>query len=244
MAGCLLVGCETAVLPDPNDPNDVSVVQPDVLRNSLKGASDNLNQRLAQREINQRQYDALMAQYANDLLNTTNIEAIPPSRAWEYAEVFRTAKRWKEAATVLKVAVKAAKSQDRRVNDTLRLAQALAYENEVPEAIQTAKKVFDAPAQEKAPILLAVLYEIVPAARNKGKDVDLATLLEDAIEQAQQTLVDPNSDAGKMFLAARPHHVRNAWMTVLDLYSAAGRDDLAQKAMRRMDAMLSGQGRA
>ncbi|HEY0866520.1 MAG TPA: hypothetical protein VGE01_04040 [Fimbriimonas sp.] len=233
LGAAVLAGCQSPTLPDPNDPNDVTVVQPQVLRASLRGAAEALNERLEKGEIDQQRYDQLMAEYAEDLLGQTKIERIPHGQAWEYAEIFRTAQRWQDAEKVLRIAVKAAKNEDRRVNDSLRLAHALAQLNKVPEALEVARSTFDTPAQEKAPILTAVLLEIVPAAKGKGSDMELARLLEDAIGQADQTIVDPDTQPGSAFIAARPHHIRNAWRTVVDLYRAVGREDLAAEAIRR-----------
>jgi predicted negative regulator of RcsB-dependent stress response len=234
LVACLCAfGCQSGTLPDPNDPNDVSVVQPDVLRSSLKGASDALLERMAKGELDRSEFERYMAEYANKLLESTNIQAIPPERAWEYGEVFRTAKRWPEAEKVLRLAVKSAKNEDRRVNDTLRLAHVLAQEGQVAEAVKLARTTFDTPPQEKAPILTAVLLEIVPAGRGKGSDLELAKLLEDAIPQAEQTLVDNKTESGEAFIFARPHHIHNARRTVVELYEDAGRSDLAERAMQR-----------
>lgn len=229
------VGCRTGTLPDPNDPNDVTVVQPDVLRNSLAGAADALNDRLSNGEIGPQDYERYMAMYANQLLANTKLDAVPPNRAWEYAEVFRTAERWNEAEVLLKVAVKAARTEDRRVNDSLRLAQVEAKLNNLPEAIRLARSTFDTKPQEKAPILTAILLEVVPAGEGKGDDVGLAKLLEDAIPQAEQTVVDPKTEAGAAFEFARPHHIRNAWNKVIELYDRSGHHDLALRAMQSED---------
>lgn len=229
----MLAGCQSGTFPDPNDPADVGTLQPEVLMNNLKGASQNLNERKAKGEIDDKAYKRYISEYARKLLASVKIESVPPERYWEYAEVYRTAELWPETEVWARRAVKAAKNQDRRVNDSLHLAQALANLNRVPEAIQVARSVFDTPPNEKAPIITAVLLELVPAASGKGSDIEVAKLLEDAIQQAHQTVVDGNSEAGKMYLMARPHHVNNAWHTVINLYRMAGRDDLADAAAKR-----------
>jgi tetratricopeptide (TPR) repeat protein len=229
-------GCKTGTLPDPNDPNAAGVVQAAVLRNSLDGAADAIFSRVRRREISDAQGRRMLAQYANELLASVKIDKVPPEMAWEYADVFRTARRWKEARQFLEVAVKSAKNEDRRVNDSLRLAETMARMGDVKEALPVVRSTFSAPPQEKAPILIGVLLEFVPAARGKGQDVEVARVLEGAIDQAGKTLVDPNTEAGAAFLFARPQHSNRAWATVIELYQAAGRDDLARQAAERAAA--------
>ncbi len=241
--GCALAGCKTGVLPDPNDPHDVGQVAPDILRQNLESTSDSLNDRVIKGEISDSERRSLIVKRANELVAHLKLEQIEPAKAWEYAEVYRAAQRWKEADALLELAVKNAPSEDRRVNDSLRLAQVKATEGNVPEALRLARSTFDAPVTEKAPILPAVLYEIVPAAKGKGHDVELGKLLEDAIQQHQQVIVDPNTDAGRAFLAARPHHVQVAWETVLELFIQAHRTDLAKEAGQKAQTMMSGNAR-
>ena len=225
-----LAGCHTATLPDPNDPNEVGVVQPDVLRNNLQSVSDNLYARVQKREITDERFQVLMGEYANSLLDSAKMTNVPPDRAWEYADVFRTARRWKEARKYLDIAVKNAKDDDRRVNDSLRLAEAMAHLGEVKPAIAVVRSIFGVPPSEKAPILISTLLEFVPAAEGKGHDAELAQLLLDAIPQAEKTIVDPKSDAGAVYLAARPHHIQNAFLRAVGLYQAAGKPELAKAA--------------
>jgi hypothetical protein len=117
----------------------------------------------------------------------------------------------------LKEAVKYASNPDRKVNDTLRLAQALGKNGKVGEAISTAKAVFGAKDEDAAPILPATLYEIVPATEGKGKNKELAAILKEAIACHMRVKVDAATDAGKFFLAARRHHVNKAEAKVQEL---------------------------
>jgi hypothetical protein len=99
--------------------------------------------------------------------------------------------------------------------------------------------VFSLPAVREdkiLPILMSVLYEIVPEAQGKGRDTDLARLLEDAIPQHKATVVDAGSEAGRAFLLARPLHVHKAWIKIAQLYQAAGKEDLARKAIMSDEA--------
>lgn len=230
----LLGGCQTGTPPDPNDPNEVGSAQPEVLRRNLKYASDALLERQMKGEITDVQFHEMLTQYAKDLLGKLKLESIDPKKAWEYADVYRTAQDWRTTEALLRIAVKAAKDEDRRVVDRLRLAQALAHLDRVKEAIAMARTTFDGPSEGKAPILIAVLFDVVPPARGKGFDLQLAKLLEDAIQQTQETKVNPDSEGGRLFLQARPHHVRNAWGMVVELYVTAGRRDLADKATAKM----------
>lgn len=239
--GMVLAGCQTRTLDDPNDVKAAGVLAPDVIRRQLKGTSDMLLERMANGEITDDQFKELIAKRANELLENLPIDKIDPSRAWEYGEVLRTAKRWEQAKQALEIAVKHAeenKDEDRRVNDILRLAHAQAMLGEVPQAFKTARRAFNAAPEASAPILLAVLLEITPAAKGKGHDEELAQLLEEAIGKHMNTVVDPNSESGVAFLAARRVHVRNAWRTIIELYSKSGNDAKARSAIERSEAMV------
>jgi hypothetical protein len=228
-------GCQTPTLPDPNDPKAVGTLAPDVLRNLLKGAATQFFSRVQSGEITDQEAQDFLASYANELLDSVKLENIPKDKAWEYAEVLITAKRWQQAEKFLVVAVESATAQDRRVNDSLRLARVQGMLGKVDSAIQVAKSVFNAPPADKAPILTAVYFEIVPAVEGKGKDMELARLLEDAIEQSYQTKVDPTTEAGMKYLAAQPFHVRYAWRKLISLYDNAGKPDLAAEAVKRSE---------
>jgi hypothetical protein len=227
----LLSGCHFTTFSDPNDPNSAGELQPEVLRRQVKGASDALYARVLSGEITEPRYRELLTDYTDNLLKSTDIEGISPAKAWEYAEVFRTAQQWKAAEALFRIAVKAAKDDDRRVNDTLKFAEAIAHLGRVSEAIAAARKTFDAPPQFKAPILYGVLYEIAPAAQGKKKDAEVARLLEDAIRQSDLTEVDRNSEAGQAFLTALPHHQRNARQLAATLYLNAGKPDDAERVL-------------
>jgi tetratricopeptide (TPR) repeat protein len=249
----LLVGCffwfsnslsHVGTPSDPNDPRQAGILTPEVLRRLIAGASDSLLERVRSGEITDAQYKDFLAKAAQEYLSKVPIDRIPPARAWEYGEIYITARRWPDARKALEIAVKAAKNEDRRVNDNLRLARVLAEMGEVEQAIKTARSVFDTNDNAAAPILPATLLEIVPAGAGKGKDPELAALLEEAIKCEMRTIVDPNSQPGKDFLLARPFHVRNAWKKIVELYQNVGLTDEARAAERRGDEMTSKQVRA
>ncbi|MBN9500323.1 MAG: hypothetical protein BGO01_18710 [Armatimonadetes bacterium 55-13] len=236
-----LVGCKTGTLPDPNDPAEAGILAPEVIRRQLKGASDSLLERVAKRQITDAEFHDLMAKRANELLNDLPMDKIDADQAWEYAEVLRTAKHWDQAEKMLKIAVDFAiktKNEDRRINDTLRLAHAQAMQGKVEEGIKTAERVMDASPTGSAPILPAVLLEITPAAEGKGHDLELAKLLEDAIAKHMATKVDLKTQGGTDFILARPHHVRNAWGKVVQLYARSGKEKEATEALKRAEEML------
>ncbi|MFQ3677551.1 MAG: hypothetical protein SNJ74_06390 [Fimbriimonadaceae bacterium] len=247
LAGAVaLAGCAFEPPPDPNDPAQVGVLQPEVLMRNLRWAAEFYTERKLRGEIDDAQLRQLLSDYANQLVATVDLDQINPVSAWKYGDVFRTAERWDLAEEALVMAVdfaKRSRNEDRRVNDSLRLAQVLAHQGRVDEAIQMARSTFDTPPDQKAPILYAVLYEIVPAAERKGRDAELAKLLEDAIDQHSQVVVDPNSDSGRAFLGARRHHLSLAWQRVVRLYRQAGRASEAERAQDRAFRMMSEQQR-
>lgn len=229
-------GCQTATVPNPNDPTDVGALSPEIIRRNLRSITESLAERRAHGEFTTKRYRELVAKAASELLASVDVGSIEPSQAWEYGELLRDAQKWKEAEPVLKVAIewaKETKNADRRVNDTLRLAVVQAHLGRIPEAIQTASLTLDATPKQSAPILMSTLLELTPVARGKGNDIELAHLLEKAIVKHTHTEVDPNTVPGRDFLAARPYHIRNAWTTIARLYHDAGKDDLAEEALRK-----------
>jgi hypothetical protein len=242
----LLSGCGTKPPPDPNDPSAVGIMQPEVLQRNLKWASDMVNERVARQEISEEEGKEYLAKYAAELVGKVDFKHMDAVQAWRYADIFRTAERWDLAKKALEMAVRHAKeikSEDRRVNDTLRLAQAQAKLGDAKGAIATARSVFDARETDKAPILMSVLYEVAPAARGKGVDLEVAKLVEDAAAQHLLVVIDPNKREGQAFLATKWHHVRKAWELVVELYRESGREDLAEAAIQRGLKMMEQQGR-
>ena len=241
-AAALVAGCNTPTLEDPNDAKSAGLLAPEVIRRQLKGTSDMLLDRVGRGEITDAEFQELISKRANELLKDLPMEKIADEKAWEYGEIFRTAKQYPKAKTMLLTAVDHAiktKNEDRRVNDLIRLSHVQAMLGEVKESIATAKRTFDAKPEASAPILPGVLLEIVPAARDKSHDAELAALLETAIEKHVVTIVDPKTEAGQAFLMARPHHVRNAWRTVFDLFAKSGNEAEARRALAKGEEMLS-----
>lgn len=230
----------------PEDPNDVRrspMLALSIIKNNLQADSEDLMHRVHKGEITDQQFHEYMSKAAQMLLDQGEVKPtkIPAHEAWEYGEIYITARRWKDAKTVLETAVKAAKGEDRRVNDNLRLARVLAELGDVKSAVSTARSTFNTPDEGSAPILPATLYEIIPAGEGKGADPELAALLEEAIKCEDRTIVNPESVAGQSFLAARPAHDRRAWRKVVELYETSGKIDDARKAEQRAEAALKRQ---
>lgn len=230
----LASSCRLSTFPDPNDPRGAGAQQPEVLRRQVKGASDALFARVNGGEITDRQYRDLLATYTDGLLKGVRVEDVDPAKAWEYGEVFRTGRLWKKAEAAYRVAAKVAKDEDRRVNDTLSLAEAIAQQGRIEEAVATARETFDAKPEYKAPILYAALYRIVPGGRGKGEksgDLLLARFLEDAIRQSDLVRVDERTESGKAFLLALPHHQHRARELAAQMYLAAGHEEDAERVL-------------
>lgn len=217
---CLLVaGCGQF----PN-PNDLVTSEPSrraaIVYERLESAETILDDKVGKGEIVDSKRNEMIRELSEELLKSVEPESVPDEDQWKYATLLRITDRWADAEAALKVAVKVADTPDRKVNDTLKLAQAEAKNNEVAEAIKTASLVLGVPDKDAAPILPSVLYEIVPAAEKKGHDKDLAQLLSAAIECHMRVKVDRDSDAGRQFLIARRYHVNKAQRKVEELLSS------------------------
>ena len=214
--GFLFVGC--GQYPNPNDLAAVrSEQRVEIANKRLESAEETLDYKVRTKEITDSRRNELIQELAEDLLKKVDPQTVPQSDQWRYAVLLRVTNRWPEAEAALAIAVKAANTDDRKVNDTLKLALAEAKNNKVAEAIVTASSILGVGDADAAPILPAVLYEIVPAAQGKGHDKDLANLVGKAIECQRRVKVDPASDAGKMFMIASSQHISNAEAKISEL---------------------------
>lgn len=213
-------------------------MQAAVLRRNLDYANKVLEHRAEVGEIAPEERKELLKRYAADLIEQIKVDRIPDAEAWEYGDIFKTAEVWDKAKIAYEKAIRSPRNEDRRVNDTLRLALCEAHLGNVARAIELARSVFDVTETGKAPILPAVLLEIVPAGENKGQDEDLANLLWDAIKQHQMTVVDPKTEGGRAFVRAKPIHIRDAYRKVVQLFTRAGRHDEADHALREGLAVM------
>lgn len=227
----LLCGCGSSTLPDPNEPPPGEVVAGEILLRNINGIIAALEDRVRNGEISPRSRDELLKREVRELLTHVDPGDIPAKQKWQYGDAYRLAGDWKTAKKLYEEAVQAAVTVDRRVNDSLRLARAQAHLGDVTTAIATCRGTFTVQRRDKAPILMAVLYEVAPEALGKGQDKEVAQLIEDAINQHEDTVVDALSDSGRAFLIARPLHVHNAWIRVARIYQDMGLMDEARRAI-------------
>ncbi len=230
---CCVSGCYSGQFADPNDPTSAGLMQPDVINNDLKDASDTINDRVAKGYITVDEGRKILSDYAKHLLGKVKVEETPVAEAWKYGQAFITAKEWHHAIAMLKVALKNPPNEDRWVNDTLRLAHCEAEIGHVDKAINLTKSTFRATPKWKWPILYATYLEIVPAAlkHSTGKDLVLAQLVEEAIHQHELAWGDPSKKKYQAWLQYRDFQIRNAWGYIATIYKKAGQTKLAQQAL-------------
>ncbi|MCE9558121.1 MAG: tetratricopeptide repeat protein [Armatimonadetes bacterium] len=195
---------------NPNDPVNASKVDIAQLKISLRNAYETLSARVAKKQITEEESKRRLKAFANDIVDHLDMNKLPSDSLSEYGEIFRTAGRWELSAAAFYETIKAAREPESTVYATLRYAEALAHLGKVDEAIKFSRQTFTAPASAKQGILLAVLYEIVPACQGKGKDMELAGLLRDAVLQHDIATVDEKSVEGRAFLMGKRHHMVNA----------------------------------
>jgi hypothetical protein len=229
-------GCQAPSIPDPNDPANAGPNLAHVVQADLKSVNDAANRMVVDQQITPDQAKVLINQYEAGLCRGLDITKVSPEDAYIFGQIFLDAKDWEDARKVLTVAVKAAKTEDRRINDTLRLAQVYAELGDIDKAIEVARFTYTTNGNDKAPILPGVLFGVVPAGQGKGKDAELAKLLEDAIRQHEQVVINPSLESGKLFLSAKPILISRAWREVIRLYEASGHPNLADKARQSEQA--------
>jgi tetratricopeptide (TPR) repeat protein len=240
--GAICFGCRLSSPPDPNDPKNAP---PDelakTLRKNLQTAADDLNQRVIARQMSDAERNRLLAEKAKELLAQGDPKHCAPKDAWIYADLMLTEKDYADAIPLLKTAVKYAESvkdDDRRVNDSFRLARAMAQLGQIEPALTLAQSIISSKPADPGPVLPSVLLQLAPLTEGKGHDEQLAKLLEEAIHEHLREKVDPTSDAGKMFLAAKPYHIHRAWDKIVILLYNSGHPDQAKAAQAKEDAMM------
>lgn len=212
----VLAGC--GKFPNPNNIQSVDITdRAETAYRLLEGAEATLDFKVNAAEISDIERMNMIRNYAEELLKSIQPKAVPAEDQWMYAALLRVTGRWKEAETALETAVRAASTTDRKVNDTLKLAQAEAQNGKVETALATARSVMNVDDRDAVPILPAVLFEIVPAAEGKGFDKELSKLLSEAIDTQQRVVVDRNTDEGRAFLITRPDRIRRAVRKMQDL---------------------------
>jgi tetratricopeptide (TPR) repeat protein len=237
-----LTGCHLTSLPDPNDPKNIPPEKLAMkLHKDIQDASDELNQRVLYRDISDDQRKDLLAKRAGELLAEGDPEHCAPQDAWIYGDLMITNRDYQDAIPILKKAIQHAisiKDDDRRVNDSFRLARCLAADGQIVSALDLAQSIIDSKPADPGPVLPSILLELTPRTEGKGHDAQLAKLLEEAIHEHLRMKVDPTSEPGKMFLAAKPFHIQHAWSKIIELLKNSGHPDQAQAAKLREDAMM------
>lgn len=240
----LLGGCHFAQLPDPNDMQSADQLNVEVMQRNIAAAYSDLDLRVRQGQITQEEKDRKIKELVELIAGYLKPDNVDDVQAWRFADIYRQAGDLENARKFYERAVAVAKTEDRRVNDTLQLARVLAMQGNVKHGIEVAMTTFDAPPKEKAPIMMSALYEIVPAGLGKDADIELAQFLEAAIKQHMLVEVDANTEAGAVFLATAQVHITKAWEQVLKIYSNADRDDLLREAIDRRDKLSNKMGKA
>ena len=234
-----LAGCGLGQYPDPNEPDPQAKFNGEALQKDVQQVALVLSERVAKGEIDQKERTKLLQDYIREQLTGVDPKDVPDRQAWRYADVYRQLEDWKTTNELYERAVKDAPNEDRRVNDTLRLAEAKARLKDVPKGIELVRSTFNTSPGDKAPIFMATLYEFAPAALGQGHDLEIAQLLEDAMAQHLQTYVDPTTNVGIGFLNARQHHLKIGWDLVLRIYQENGKQDAMRAAIERADKMMS-----
>lgn len=234
----LVSGCKFGQYPNPNDPDPTIAFDGATLQKNVQQVNEMLVDRVLRGELDRTQKKAIFHEYIAEQLADVDVAEIPDEQAWRYADVFRQMDDWQTTHELYVVAVANAFDEDRRVNDTLRLAEATAQLGDVNLAIDLVRSTFNVAPEGKAPILMATLYEFVPAALENGGDMEVARLLEEAAAQHLQTVVDPNSDSGKAFILTRFHHLREAWSMIVRIYRINGDRAEMRGAINRSEKML------
>jgi tetratricopeptide (TPR) repeat protein len=194
----------------------------DVLSRNLGDVVSDLDARRNNGELTESERAAHLQEYLDRVLEGASVEAVPTRWAWQYGDAFRLRGDWDAAGELYQRSLESADTEDRRVNDSLRLARVRAHQGKHEEALRLVRATFDAPDEDKGPILMAVAYEIVPEGRASGPKLEYARLLAEAVGQHQATVVAAATPSGRAFLEARPAHVRRAYMIAAELAMAAG----------------------
>lgn len=228
----IAAGCQTAQIPDPNDPANAAIVSVEDVQLAVRGVADEIGLRVASASISKEKGDEELHARVSEFANSMNIDDLKPEDAWRAGEIFMLAGQNERAEKYLRQATQKPANDDRRTNDLIRLAVVLARENKIREAIETAEKSFSAQPSNKGSILLGITKELVPAAQGKGNDAALAHLIEGAIEQHLAADVPTTTPEGRAFHAAQAFHVREAFDLAIQIYQRIGRNSSAAKLLR------------
>ncbi len=230
-------GCVTKPLPDPNDLRIPAHISASQALQRLRAANELLQARQQAGTMTPPRSKQLIVLYAKDVAAAMDEKTMKPTDAWIFGAVYRSAGDWSQAKSAYEKAVQAATSEERRISDTLRLAEACVHMGEVERAIKLAHSTFDATPQGKPPILPAVLLEIAPQAIGGNFNEQLAELLVGAVDQHEQAVVDPRFRPGQAFEYAKPFHIKRALRLAIALYQGAGQTERARQIQERLNAI-------
>lgn len=234
----LALGCKFGQIKNANDV-EADSFNGEAIQKEVGQVDGVLNERIAKGEIDPEQKKQILQDFVREQLGAVVPSEVPDKQAWRYGDLYRMIEDWKTMDQLYTRAVETASTEDRRVNDTLRLAEAKARQGDVEKGIELVRSTFTAAPGDKAPILMATLYEFAPAALGQDHDLEVAQLLEDAMAQHLMTYVDPTTDVGKAFLNARSHHINAGWDVVLRIYNQLGDQAAMRAAIERADKMMS-----
>lgn len=235
-----LSGCSIQQLPDPNALTGLEIMDGRLMQRNIANAHARLDERVRKGQLSEEEKKQAMATLIHEYAKTIDVKKVPAKSAWRYADVLRQDGQWENAEILLEKAVEIAPDEDRKVNDSLQLARVKAHLGKFDEAFQLVRLTFDAKREGSAPIMMAMLYEIVPEVEGKGKDVELAELLEETIYIHQSVIVDKESESGQAFLVSRPMHINKAWAKVIKLLESAGDRKKLEQAVKSQQDMVSG----
>ncbi len=238
VAVVLAAGCEFGQIPDQSEPGPDSLYDGALLQQNVRRVAELLDDRVIRGQITLAEKQELLSAYIGEQVADVVRDDIPADQVWRFADVYRQMEDWQTTHDLYTIAVTTARTEDRRVNDSLRLAEATAQLGDIQEGMDLVRSTFDVQPEGKAPILMATLYEFAPVAQGRGHDHALALLREEAAVQHLQTIVDPQSEAGRLFIQARRYHLRQAWFAVIRLYRSADDDEAMRAAIGRSETMM------
>ena len=171
LLGVLFIGgCHTGTLPNPNEPADMGGLSQENIHDQFTCFSEMLQARQARGEITSKEFSELLAKATAPLLVGFNLDKVDVSKANQMADILIQVKDWQDAKKVLEGSIVWAqlnRNEDRRVNDTLKLAHVQAEIADVPGAIKTARTVFNVRAEDAVPVLFETLYQIALLLKEK-----------------------------------------------------------------------------
>lgn len=228
------------VPPDPNDPRQNPDEAIRIARENLAKLHWQLEERVVKKKLSAERQSELMVEEASQYADLLRTIGVRPSEAFGYGEVLRTARRWGDAATAFQSAVKHHRqnNEDLYINSLLRLAHCYAEEGRGVEAVETTRISFGASPGNKPSILLAVYLEIAPALLRHRYTEGVAEMIEDAMRQHAEAVVNPESTPGQMFLAARRFHLSKAAQLAAGIYEQKGEQGAADRVRQLVDKLI------